>query len=63
MACFEKVSAAIGPVYSRLTANAGSDGGSAYLDLEDSRSQVERLSFDASLAEVFTCLCSYLVML
>eukprot|EP00439_Symbiodinium_sp_Y106_P032472 s3014_g3.t2 len=35
MECFQKVSAAIGPVYSRLTANHGADGGSAYLDLED----------------------------
>jgi len=36
MACFQKVSAAIGPVYRRLTAQNGADGGSAYLDLEDS---------------------------
>ncbi|CAK9000954.1 unnamed protein product [Durusdinium trenchii] len=33
--CFQKVSAAIGPVYRRLTAQNGADGGSAYLDLED----------------------------
>lgn len=32
--CFQKVSAAIGPVYRRLTAQNGADGGSAYLDLE-----------------------------
>ena len=37
MECFQKISAAIGPVYSRLTANHGADGGSAYLDLEDLR--------------------------
>ncbi|CAJ1439179.1 unnamed protein product [Effrenium voratum] len=36
MDCFQKVSAAIGPVYRRLTAQNGADGGSAYLDLEDS---------------------------
>ena len=36
MECFQKVSEAIGPVYRRLTAQQGADGGSAYLDLEDS---------------------------
>eukprot|EP00434_Breviolum_minutum_P006743 symbB.v1.2.005948.t1/scaffold346.1/size246720/17 len=35
MECFQKVSEAIGPVYRRLTAQQGADGGSAYLDLED----------------------------
>ena len=35
MECFQKVSAAIGPVYRRLTSRNGADGGSAYLDLED----------------------------
>lgn len=35
MDCFQKVSAAIGPVYRRLTSRNGADGGSAYLDLED----------------------------
>lgn len=33
--CFQKVSEAIGPVYRRLTAQQGVDGGSAYLDLEE----------------------------
>eukprot|EP00931_Biecheleriopsis_adriatica_P056176 TRINITY_DN33289_c0_g1_i4.p1 TRINITY_DN33289_c0_g1~~TRINITY_DN33289_c0_g1_i4.p1 ORF type:complete len:1232 (+),score=357.23 TRINITY_DN33289_c0_g1_i4:101-3796(+) len=38
MECFQKVAAEIGPVYRRLTANTAglhADGGSAYLDLED----------------------------